>query len=128
MTSKSQEYQKAYSLRNKDRIREVKRLYRQKRSKLLKDTWRRGFIKQKYGLTAEGFAAMVEAQAGLCSICTEPMKPGSGTHIDHCHKTGKVRSLLCPNCNQGIGRFLDDPTRLESAADYLRGHSETHIR
>jgi hypothetical protein len=39
--------------------------------------------------------------------------------IDHCHKTGKIRGLLCKNCNQGLGQFKDNIDLLLSAAKYL---------
>jgi hypothetical protein len=61
---------------------------------------------------------MFEAQAGLCAIC----KTAPAEHIDHDHSTGKLRGLLCLNCNHGLGKLLDDIATLESAIQYLRGH------
>jgi hypothetical protein len=49
-----------------------------------------------------------------CVICGEP-----GNQVDHCHATGKVRGLLCINCNTGLGKFKDDPMLLEFARQYL---------
>lgn len=84
---------------------------------------------RKYGLTPAAFDSMLAGQGGACAICSEDI---TGTvyvaardihrtvaHIDHCHKTGRVRGLLCTNCNTGIGKFKDDPTRLLQAARYL---------
>ena len=51
---------------------------------------------------------------GVCTICGKP-----GNQVDHCHKTNKVRGLLCINCNQGLGKFQDDPELLEFARIYL---------
>lgn len=51
-----------------------------------------------------------------CAICK---KPNKRLHVDHCHSTGKVRGLLCYNCNNGLGRFKDNKTYLLDAASYL---------
>lgn len=53
-----------------------------------------------------------------CAICQS--KPRARLHIDHNHKTGKYRGLLCDNCNLGLGHFKDSPTLLALAIEYLR--------
>lgn len=75
-----------------------------------------------YGLTLEEKESIYESQGGRCAICG-----GDGTngkwdtlYIDHDHKTGKVRGLLCARCNFALGQFDDDISRLEKAAEYLR--------
>jgi hypothetical protein len=65
---------------------------------------------------------MFADQMGLCACCYKPMKPGSGTCVDHCHTTGEVRELLCRDCNLILGLAGDDPSLLESQAAYLRKH------
>ena len=80
------------------------------------------------GLTHEQFEAMRVAQGDLCAICKNPEtdlhRTASGVvrelSIDHDHKTGAVRSLLCGRCNKAIGLMLDDPERLIAAAEYLQ--------
>jgi len=61
---------------------------------------------------------VLEEQEGVCAICFDPptVRPLS---VDHDHKTGKARGLLCKRCNLGLGLFLDSQSRLEAAADYL---------
>ncbi|MEV7073553.1 endonuclease VII domain-containing protein [Streptomyces sp. NPDC093990] len=62
---------------------------------------------------------MVAVRRGLCAICsTVP-----AVHVDHCHKTGRVRGVLCFNCNSGLGLLGDDPEALNRAADYLEGNA-----
>lgn len=71
---------------------------------------------KKYGLTIQQFNEMLEDQGFGCAICTtELIFP----NVDHCHKTGKVRGLLCSRCNSGLGIFQDNPNTLASALRYL---------
>lgn len=74
-----------------------------------------------YGLTLDGFDALVESQSGCCAICENTLRIGgvAGAHVDHDHETGVVRGILCANCNHGLGKFGDDPASLRRAADYL---------
>ena len=82
-------------------------------------------ISKKFGLTAEQYEAMAIAQEGHCAICPEPDKPDKRLAVDHDHKTGKVRALLCDRCNRGIGYFYENAELLRSAASYLDAHNLT---
>ena len=62
---------------------------------------------------------MVASQTGLCVICPE----APPVHVDHCHKTGRVRGVLCFNCNAGLGLLRDNPDVMNRAADYLEGNA-----
>ncbi len=73
---------------------------------------------KKYGLTPADFREMRTAQSEVCKICKK-VNGRKELAVDHCHKTGKVRGLLCTNCNMGIGYFKDNPELLRLAADYL---------
>lgn len=79
-----------------------------------------------YGLSQERYEAMLAEQGARCAICGSEDWPGKDRrpHVDHCHKTGAVRGLLCGNCNTGLGQFADDPARLRAAAEYLEAHQE----
>lgn len=83
------------------------------------DAWRkrrRGHhLRRKYGITQEQYEEVLKKQKGRCAIC----KKKRVLKIDHCHKTGKFRQLLCGNCNTGLGMFADDPKLLKRAAKYL---------
>lgn len=65
---------------------------------------------------------MSESQGGVCKICRRP--PAFSTrgvlYVDHCHDTGRIRGLLCGQCNVGMGAFRDNAELLEIAATYLR--------
>jgi hypothetical protein len=83
--------------------------------------WRRDRMLKKYGLTMDGYELLLRAQGGRCAICgKEPEAADKGClHVDHCHTTGVVRGLLCTSCNNGLGRFRDDPNVLARAIAYL---------
>ena len=81
-------------------------------------------LKRKFGITGADYEKMLKSQDGKCTICGST-KPGINGNVikkfavDHDHKTGKIRTLLCANCNQGLGNFKDSPTLLRQAAEYL---------
>lgn len=74
-----------------------------------------------YGLTLEQYDQMLIDQGGACKICRtkDDSGPWGRFAVDHCHKTGKVRGLLCAKCNKGLGQFNDDPVLLAAAIAYL---------
>jgi len=82
----------------------------------------------RYGLSVAQYDAMCERQGGKCAICGLPPDRNntrSGTlHVDHCHKTGMVRGLLCWLCNSSLGGFRDERARLLAAIAYLDKHGE----
>lgn len=79
----------------------------------------RKFTLKQYGLTPEDYTEMFILQEGKCFICKRESK-SQNLHVDHDHKTGKVRKLLCVLCNSGLGKFRDDPSLLVAAFKYLK--------
>lgn len=79
------------------------------------------FIKKrnKYDLTPIVYNDILISQKGLCSICGKVCKSGNRLAVDHNHKTGTYRGLLCVKCNTGLGQFNDNPDLLENAIKYL---------
>lgn len=75
-----------------------------------------------YGLTIEDFDRILERQCGRCAICGTSDPGRKGFCVDHCHDTGRVRGLLCTNCNVGIGQLGDDVDRLMRAVEYLKAN------
>lgn len=90
---------------------------------------RKYILAKRFGITLSDYDAMLERCGGVCQICG---KPESQTHrnmrlaVDHCHKTGKVRGLLCSLCNTAIGKLNDDPAILQRAIDYLNDNGAKH--
>ena len=78
-------------------------------------------LQREYGITYEEFEALLAAQDRKCAICgvENPGGRWGGMHVDHCHKTGRVRGLLCGQCNHAIGLLKDSPEIVRRAADYL---------
>lgn len=77
---------------------------------------------RRYGITVDYYNSMLAKQGGGCALCgckDSGCSKKDRLHVDHCHTTGKVRGLLCTNCNQGLGKFKDNPDRLRKAAEYL---------
>lgn len=73
-------------------------------------------MRRAYGLSLADFNIHCSAQKFLCACCGDFLeKP----QIDHCHKTGKFRGILCRGCNTGLGNFRDDPVRLQKAIRYI---------
>lgn len=79
--------------------------------------------KYKYGISDDDLKSLWERQGGKCAICLAaiPVRGGrNGSHIDHDHKTGAVRGLLCHNCNRGLGGFRDTVEFLQKAIAYIQ--------
>lgn len=76
-------------------------------------------LRRLYGITLEQFKRMLEAQGGGCSVCGE--KVGKLV-VDHCHKTQKVRSVLCNGCNRALGYVKENPNKLRALAAYVEAH------
>jgi hypothetical protein len=79
---------------------------------------RRHYFRSRYGLTLDQVEAMAEDG---CRICGTTDWPGrhNRPHVDHDHGTGRVRGILCSECNTGLGKFKDSPELLNAAAEYL---------
>lgn len=80
---------------------------------------------RKYGLSTSKYRTTLANQGGVCKICGRTDAGGTLRPqqflVDHNHRTGKVRGLLCHSCNTGLACFREDRSILESAVLYLRG-------
>jgi hypothetical protein len=106
---------RAYQAANREK-------YKYNPAKYNKDRRSAQHLRLKYGITLADKSAMLAAQGGVCAICKESNWGKQGPCVDHCHKTGKVRQILCRDCNLIIGIAKDDERRLGAATHYLRRH------
>lgn len=112
-------YKKEYYEKKKIYINQNREEYRKKGRKCL--------LKIQYKMTLEQYDELLKIQNHLCYICKNPESSIDKRYnktrdlsVDHCHKTGKIRGLLCDKCNRGLGYFKDSIENLESAIQYLK--------
>jgi hypothetical protein len=118
---------------NKDAYAAKSRAWRERNKERCKENRRRHYVenkeanlaysaeyslKRKFNITKEQYDTMLHEQGGVCAICKGVCTRALA--VDHCHTTGKVRGLLCNNCNRGIGHLKDSVEILEAAINYLR--------
>lgn len=128
-TPERKQYMKEYKQKVgvKQKERESVRRYKKRNPDVAKN----GHLKRNFDISLEKFNEMLESQNYVCSICKQPetkifKKTGKLCDfcVDHCHSTGKVRGLLCWNCNASLGKFKDSIETLENAILYLKKHKE----
>ena len=124
-------YSKKHYQENKEAKQKSEKLYRSlnpEKSKLRsKKYWENNKYKcemarinKVFGLSQEQYETLLKMQQGLCYICNIQLLK---MNIDHCHKTGKVRKLLCTDCNVGLGFFKDNPEVIHKALLYIKEHN-----
>ena len=111
---------KAWQQENSERHLANQRARRQRPE--VKARERAGHLRRKYGISAEEYQRLFEAQGGRCAICRRAPNPTISLHVDHDHETGAVRGLLCVRCNNGIALFDEDHEVLREIAAYLDAH------
>ena len=107
------EYYYRTKLKNPERLIKNRKAYRLKTGLTMR--------LKEYGLSLENYNLLLEKQNSLCAICYKVFDVA--LDIDHCHKTLKVRGLLCKSCNVGLGYFKDNQETLLNAAKYLKENS-----
>ena len=120
---------------NVDHVRDEGRGYQRRvyarNPEKARETLRRSRLRVKYGIEFEELLDRIAKQDGGCAICIKPLavrtfdrRKGNVACVDHDHKTGKIRGILCSHCNRGLGLLGDDPVRLDKAAEYLRASAQ----
>lgn len=115
-------YNKLYYKANRQEILNQKKDYREINKTKTKDK----VLRRDFGISLNEYNQMLTQQNNRCKICN---KEETGKHqsgivrrlaVDHCHTTGKIRGLLCTNCNQALGKFKDSEELLLNAINYLK--------
>jgi hypothetical protein len=103
---------------NPERYRAYRTEYnaRPERKRRMRDA----YYRRTFGISADEVDRLIAAQGGVCAICGTTPEREASWHVDHCHQSGRVRGVLCLNCNQGLGKLGESPELLERAAAYLR--------
>lgn len=119
---KVQQWNKEHDKRRLDLVkarqeRNHKRHYHERKGRI-----REGFLKRTYGITTVEYEALVAKQNGLCAICNQLPARDLRLAIDHDHITGKIRALLCNDCNLVLGHVENNIDLLPAMLDYLDTH------
>lgn len=77
------------------------------------------YLLRTYGITKADYEALYEFQGGLCALCRRATGKSKRLSVDHDHKTGEVRGLLCGTCNKILGHARDDVEFFERGMNYL---------
>lgn len=111
---------KAWRDANKERAKTNRKRHYEENKEHSLDYSRSYTLKRKYNLTQAEYNVMLEKQNGTCAICFS--KCTRALAVDHEHSTGRVRGLLCNNCNRGIGHLKENVDTLKCAIDYLENN------
>jgi hypothetical protein len=109
--------QRKWRVDNLEKCRAKGRKWRSENLSACRESW----LRYRFGISIEDYSRMFEQQGGRCAICQRHQTELKKTlHVDHDHKTGEVRGLLCVRCNSsGLGAFSDSREVVERALDYL---------
>ena len=95
--------------------------YNKKWAATHKDQRKKANLKSDYGLDLSAYNQLLTKQLNSCAICLKSQEViKKALCVDHDHKTGRIRGLLCDLCNRGLGHFFDNECNLERAVEYLR--------
>ncbi len=114
---------------NDESTKEYKARYQREYRKLHPEKMKGYHLKQYFGLPQDEYEALCEKYSNLCAICKRPERnkrlgEAYSLAVDHDHATGKVRGLLCANCNRALGLLEDNPSFFQAAIEYLESHQE----
>jgi hypothetical protein len=111
---------KAWQQQNPDRHSENQRRRRARPD--IKRRERDAYLQRTFGITLDEYDEMLRAQGGRCGICGRSPRPDISLHVDHDHRSGAIRGLLCFPCNNAVGLLRDDIERVGAVRAYLIDH------
>jgi hypothetical protein len=107
--------------KQKDYDRNYWKLYAGRNIEKLKERDKSYNLKRKFNMTIEQYNTLLESQGGKCACCPkEKSSNGKSLAVDHCHVTGKIRGLLCNECNTSLGLLKEDITIMSNLIQYLQ--------
>lgn len=141
LRARQRRYDAAWKARNPEGLRDSQRRYRQKNLEKHRqhqaryrerhpEQAREASLRARFGIGLEDYDTLLAAQEGVCAACRRPesrvhsrTKQTMMLAVDHCHRSGRVRGLLCASCNTALGLLADDVNRIMAAAIYLERHA-----
>jgi len=117
---------KRWNQENPERYMARMDAYRKSGKKKVAD--RKSHLKRTFGITPEDYDLMLAEQGGGCAICERPPRDDIALHVDHDHRTGLIRGLLCFRCNNAVGDLDNDPEVASALAGYLVAFQEQLVR
>ena len=119
---------KWYAKHKEKRLKQIAEYTASKPKEWIQAKGRRDHLRRRYNITPQEYETKLASQDYKCAVCGKDAadnKRGGKLdplHIDHCHTSGKLRDLLCYQCNSGLGQFKDNTETLQKAIDYLHKH------
>ena len=102
---------------NPERLQQYRKAYRSRPEVKARD--RSAHLRRTFGITQDEYETRLAGQGGGCAVCRRAPKPGKSLHVDHDHRSGDVRGLLCFSCNAALGHLADDAERIRALLTYL---------
>ena len=123
-------YYKWWRTRNKEDYNKKRLEWANKNRKKRTIQARNSYLKKKYNISNEEYYSLYNKQNGKCAICFQCIeiilnKRGNNSnscHLDHDHKTGKIRGMLCHSCNNALGHFKDNTKIMLQAVKYITNY------
>lgn len=122
--ARQREATRRYRAAHPERVKEYAQKYKAENRERVLASYRNTRLRRTlriYGITQEELNQKKADQGGLCAIC----RVGPATEMDHDHTNGRLRGILCMNCNLGLGSLKDSPSVLRSALEYLTQYGKT---